>query len=168
MNKVIVGKIVNTCGLKGEVKVINSSSFVNERYKKTSVLTVINDSKNICEKVTVSGFRTNNKFIYLKFKEINSIEEAERFKESELVIDGDNLERIDEDTFYHYELLNMKVYYGGNVLGIITEIYDNGAQDLIRVQSDEINVLVPFLDEFIESIDVENKTIHLKNLGGLV
>ena len=168
MNEVKVGRIVNTCGLRGEVKVINSSSFVEERYKKNSVLMVMNDDKSICEKVTVSSFRRNDKFIYLKFKEINSIEEAEKLKECNLVINGDALEKIDDDTFYYYELLNMKVYYQEKEIGTIVEVNDNGAQDLIRVRGEKSNFLVPFLDEFIESIDTNKKEIYLKNLEGLL
>ena len=64
MSKVLVGKIVNTCGLKGEVKVINSSDFTNERYKKGNVLNIINESKGIDEMFTISSFRQKDKFIY--------------------------------------------------------------------------------------------------------
>lgn len=168
MNKVIVGKIVNTCGLKGEVKVINSSDFVNERYKKNNVLMAINEEKNINVNLTVSSFRENDKFIYLKFKEITTIEEAEMLKESYLMIDGDELKKINEDTFYYYQLMNMEVYYENKKVGIISEINDNGAQDLIRIKGEDINVLVPFVDEFVESVDVENKKICLRNLEGLL
>jgi len=168
MNKVIVGKIVNTCGLKGEVKVINSSDFIELRYKKNNVLMVNNEDKNINENLTVSSFRESDKFVYLKFKEINSIEEAEKLKESYLFIDGDSLSKINDDTFYYYELLNMEVYYKNEKIGIISEVSDNGAQDLIRIKGKEINVLVPFVNDFIEHIDVEAKRIYLMNLEGLL
>ena len=168
MDKVIVGKIVNTCGLKGEVKVINSSDFSDERYKKNSVLFVGDDDKNINETLTVSSFRKNDKFIYLKFKEINSIEEAQKLKESYLFIDGDELDKIDDDTFYYYQLLKMEVYYNNEKIGLISEVNDNGAQDLIRVEGDSVNVLIPFVNEFVDRVDTENKKMYLKNLEGLL
>ena len=168
MNKVIVGKIVNTCGLKGEVKVINSSDFISERYKKNNVLMVVNEEKGVNKEVTVASFRENDKFIYLKFKEVNSIEEAELLKECFLMVNGDELKKINEDTFYYYELLNMEVYYNGDKIGIISEVNDNGAQDLIRIKGENVNVLVPFVDEFIESVDSANKKICLRNLEGLL
>lgn len=168
MNKVIVGKIVNTCGLKGEVKVINSSDFKKDRYKKNNVLLVVNEETNINLSLTVTSFRENDKFVYLKFKEINSIEEAEVLKESYLMINGDDLNSISEDDFYHYELLNMEVYYNNELIGNISEISDNGAQDLLRIKGKNINVLIPFVNEFVDSIDVENKKINLKNLEGLL
>lgn len=168
MNKVIVGKIVNTCGLKGEVKIINSSDFVEERYKKNNELMVVNEDKRINKILTISSYREKDKFIYVKFKEINSIEEAELLKESYIYIDGDSLKKINNDTFYYYELLNMEVYYNNKNIGIISEISDNGAQDLLRVKGSNVNILVPFVDDFIEKIDQENKTIYLKNLEGLL
>lgn len=168
MNKVIVGKIVNTCGLKGEVKVINSSDFKKDRYKKNNVLLVVNEDKNINISLTVTSFRENDKFVYLKFKEITSIEEAETLKESYLMIDGDELKSISEDDFYHYELLNMEVYYNNQLIGNVSEISDNGVQDLLRVKGDNFNILIPFVNEFVDSIDVENKKISLKNLEGLL
>ena len=168
MNKVIVGKIVNTCGLKGEVKVINSSDFASDRYKKNNTLIVCNDDKNINRNLTIAAYRENDKFVYLKFKEITTIEDAQTLKDSYLMIDGEQLKRINEDTFYYYELLNMEVYYNKEKIGMISEVNDNGAHDLIRVKGKDINVLVPFVDEFIEMIDVSNKKIYLKNMEGLL
>ena len=104
MSKVAVGKIVNTCGLKGELKIINYSDFVKERYKKGNVFEVISEDNKINEKLTVSAVRSNNKFIYVKFKEIESIEKAQLYKESMLYINSEDLKRIDDNTFYYCEL----------------------------------------------------------------
>lgn len=168
MNKVIVGKIVNTCGLKGEVKVINASDFVSQRYKKNNILIASNEDNSINTYLTISSFRKNDKFIYLKFKEINTIEEALNLKECYLMVDGDELKKINEDTFYYFQLLKMNVYYNGEKIGVIKEISNNGAQDLLRIKGASVNFLVPFVDTFIEKIDEEKKEIVLKNLEGLL
>jgi 16S rRNA processing protein RimM len=118
--------------------------------------------------LTVTSFRENDRFVYLKFKEITSIEQAETLKESYLMIDGDELKSISEDDFYHYELLNMEVYYNNELIGNISEISDNGVQDLLRVKGKDVNILIPFVNEFVDSVDVENKKISLKNLEGLL
>lgn len=168
MSRVMVGRIVNTCGLKGEVKVINSSDFIEKRYKKNNVLIVSSEDKGIEKELTISSCRQNDKFIYLKFKEVNSIEEAEILKECYLLIDTNNIEKTDEDTFYYYELLNMDVYFDGRKIGNVSEIDDNGAQDLIRIKGASINVLVPFVNEFVDKVDVVNKVLYLKNMEGLL
>lgn len=169
MKKVAIGKIVNTCGLKGEVKVLNLSDFSNERYKNNNVINVYNDEKGINERFTICSVRRKEKFIYLKFKEITSIDQAEVYKDSLLIIDGNLLKRKNSDTYYYFELIDMKVNFNDKEIGTISEISDNGRQDLIRVsKSDGISFLVPFLDEFIEKIDLENKKIFLKNIEGLL
>ena len=168
MEKVAIGKIVNTCGLKGEVKVINYSDFVKERYKKGNIVKVINDNNKIDEELTVSSVRSSDKFLYVKFKEIESIEKAETYKESILYVDVNELSETDENTFYHYELLNMEVYFNDSLIGKISEISDNGRQDLIRVEDKNKSFLVPFMDDFIDSIDVSSKKIILKNIEGLL
>lgn len=168
MEKVAIGKIVNTCGLKGEVKVINYSDFVKERYKKGNIVKVINDNNKIDEELTVSSVRSSDKFLYVKFKEIESIEKAETYKESILYVDVNELSETDENTFYHYELLNMEVYFNDSLIGKISEISDNGRQDLIRVEDKNKSFLVPFIDDFIDSIDVSSKKIILKNIEGLL
>lgn len=168
MEKVAIGKIVNTCGLKGEVKVINYSDFVKERYKKGNIVKVINDNNKIDEELTVSSVRSSDKFLYVKFKEIESIEKAESYKESMLYVDVNELSENDENTFYHYELLNMEVYFNDSLIGKISEISDNGRQDLIRVEDKNKSFLVPFIDDFIDSIDVSSKKIILKNIEGLL
>ena len=168
MEKVAVGKIVNTCGLKGETKVINYSDFTNIRYKKGNVFNVVNEEKNINEELTVISFRHGDKFLYVKFKDVDTVEKAEAYKESILYIDGEQLNMIDDDTFYHYQLLNMEVYFNDKLIGKISEITDNGVQDLIRVENNGKSFLVPFVDYFIDSIDVNNKKISLVNIEGLL
>ncbi len=168
MPKVTIGKIVNTCGLKGEVKVLNVSDFKEERYKKGKIIHVYNKEQNIDRDYKISNYREKDKFIYLKLESVNSIEEAEALKNSLLFINSEDLLKDNNDLFYHYELLNMEVYYGNKKIGYISEVSDNGVQDLIRVSDDDKSFLVPFLDEFIESINVEDKKIVLKNLEGLV
>ena len=66
MQLVKVGKIVNTCGLKGELKVMSTSDFIDDRLKKGNVLSAINNEKQINEELTVSSYRKNNNFIYYR------------------------------------------------------------------------------------------------------
>lgn len=167
MSKVEIGRIVNTCGLKGEVKVISSSDFIKDRFKKGNIINVYNKDKNIDVNYNVVSYRKNDKFLYVKFSEVNTIEEAEKLKESSLLIDSESLPKLDKDSFYYYELLDMEVYYNESKIGVISEISDNTRQSLIRVKGEK-EFLVPFIDEFIESIDTENKKITLKNIEGLL
>lgn len=167
MSKVEIGKIVNTCGLQGEVKVISSSDFIKERFKKGNIINVYNEEKNIDTYYKVSSFRKNERFVYVKFDGVVTVEDAENLKESLLFINSESLPKLDKDSFYYCELLDMDVYYNNEKIGVISEVSDNTRQSLIRVKG-ESEFLVPFLDEFIEEIDKENKKIVLKNIEGLL
>ena len=74
-----VGKIVNTHSLKGEVKVISSTDFEEERFKKGSKLLITRGNQLIRE-VVVQSYRNHKNFLLVKFEGIDSVEEAEKLK----------------------------------------------------------------------------------------
>ena len=74
-----VGKIVNTHSLKGEVKVISSTDFEEERFKKGSKLLITRGNQLIRE-VIVESYRNHKNFLLVKFEGIDSVEEAEKLK----------------------------------------------------------------------------------------
>ena len=74
-----VGKIVNTHSLRGEVKVISSTDFEEERFKKGSKL-LITRGNQVIEEVVVESYRSHKNSLLVKFEGIDSINEAEKFK----------------------------------------------------------------------------------------
>jgi len=74
-----VGKIVNTHSLKGEVKVISSTDFEEERFKKGSKLLITRGNQLIRE-VVVQSYRNHKNFLLVKFEGIDSVEDAEKLK----------------------------------------------------------------------------------------
>ena len=81
-----VGKIVNTHSLKGEIKVISSTDFEEERFKKGSKLLITRGNQLIRE-VIVESYRKHKNSLLVKFEKIDSIEEAEKFKNLQLKVD---------------------------------------------------------------------------------
>lgn len=167
MGLVIVGKIVNTRGLKGEVKIVNYSDFPEERYQKDKVITVYNEVKDKYFKYTINNVTFKDNLVYLTFKEVKTIETAEKLKNYLIVISKEELTPLEEDNFYHHELIGLDVYYKGSKIGVIEEISTNTAQDLIRVREMEKSYLVPFMEEFVEEVNIKENKIVLINLEGL-
>ena len=77
-----VGKIVNTHGVRGEVRVVSKTDFPEERYKKGSVLYIFKQNQKEPLKVTVASHRQHKQFDLLTFEEVGSLNEAEQLKES--------------------------------------------------------------------------------------
>ena len=81
---ICIGKIVNTHGLKGEVKIQSYSDFDAQRYKRGNHVYLLHEGKYM--DVTVETFRTHKGFSLVRFHEIQDINQAEEYRNDELYI----------------------------------------------------------------------------------
>lgn len=165
MEKLVIGKIINTRGLKGEIKVENHSSFIKERYKVGNVVLLSNDENNFIEK-KITQFHFTNGFVYLFLDGINNVDDANLYRNYYIYCSSEDLKEK-KDVYHFLTLKDMKVIYNGKVIGRVIDIENNTRQDLIRVDTGGKTFLIPFMDDFIKDIDKENKTMEVINLGGL-
>ena len=159
MNYIYVGKLVNTHGLKGEVRIISNFRHKEYVFKKGMKLYI---GKKY-EEFTINTYRIHKMYDMVTFDGFNDINEVEYLKGLNVYINEDDLDL--EGNIYSGKLINFKVIMDGIEIGTITEIIDTPANEVIRVGSD---ILIPYVDEFIEKIDIENKCIYVKSVGGLL
>ena len=161
-----LGQIVNVKGLKGEVKV-NSFSEDSRRFEKLSeVIIKIKDKKETYQIETI-GYHKNQ--VIIKFKGIDTIEDAEKLRNSMILIDREVLGELPEGVYYIADLIGLDVYTETNeYLGKVDDIYNTGSND-IYVVKDEIGKqkLLPGIDEVIKNIDLENEKIIVNLIEGL-
>lgn len=164
-----VGKIVNTHSLKGEVKVISSTDFEEERFKKGSKLLITRGNQLIRE-VVVQSYRNHKNFLLVKFEGIDSVEEAEKLKNLQIKIDSDEVGELEENEFYFHEIIGCEVFdENGKLLGEIIEILTPGANDVwvIKGQNGK-EILIPYIEDVVKKIDIENKKIDIEVMEGLI
>jgi len=164
-----VGKIVNTHSLKGEVKVISSTDFEEQRFEKGTEL-LITRGNQVVKEVTVESYRTHKNNLLVKFVGIDSIEEAEKLKNLQIKIDSDNIGELEENEFYFHEIIGCEVFdENGKSLGEISEILTPGANDVwvIKTQNGK-EILIPYIEDVVKKIDVENKKIDIEVMEGLI
>ena len=164
-----VGKIVNTHSLKGEVKVISSTDFEEQRFEKGTEL-LITRGNQVVKEVTVESYRTHRNNLLVKFVGIDSIEEAEKLKNLQIKIDSDNIGELEENEFYFHEIIGCEVFdENGKSLGEISEILTPGANDVwvIKTQNGK-EILIPYIEDVVKKIDVENKKIDIEVMEGLI
>ena len=112
-----VGKIVNTHGTKGEVKVI---PLTNDPMRFLELKKVYIDKKNALEIVEIEEVKFQKSTVILKLKGINDINTAETLKELFLKVDRQNAVKLPEDSFFICELIGCEVfYYKENIIGIL-------------------------------------------------
>ena len=161
-----LGQIVNVKGLKGEVK-LNSfaeDDTIFERLPKVFLKTKTEILEKQIEKV---GYNKNQ--IILKFKDCNSIEEAENLRNMYVLVRRTDLEDLPEGVYYIADLIGLEVYTDeGELLGKVDDIYSTGAND-IYVVKDEMGKtkLLPGIDEVIKETNLEEGKILVHLIEGL-
>lgn len=164
-----VGKIVNTHSLKGEVKVISSTDFEEQRFEKGTEL-LITRGNQVVKEVTVESYRTHRNNLLVKFVGIDSIEEAEKLKNLQIKIDSENIGELEENEYYFHEIIGCEVFdENGKSLGEISEILTPGANDVWVIKSQNgKEILIPYIEDVVKKIDVENKKIDIEVMEGLI
>lgn len=163
MEKILIGKIVNVVGLKGEVKVYNYSDSV-EVYENTPEI-YLGD-----ELVAVEKVRLQKNMVILKLSGINDRDAAERARGKELFITEDDLPELPEGVFYVRDLIGMDVVKeDGEFLGKVTDVVQNTAQDLFEVEMPGgKRILIPRVDEFVLDIAAQSRRIVVRLIEGLL
>lgn len=164
-NYFVIGKIVNTQGIKGEVRVIPTTDDIN-RFKLLDK--VIVDKKNELVTIEIENVRFHKQFVLLKFKGIDDMTSAEKLKNFELKISSDEAIPCEEDEYYIRDLYGIKVFTEeGEDLGTLEDIIFTGANDVYLVKNQEGQVLIPAIKQCIINVDISEKTMIVRLLEGL-
>ena len=164
-----VGKIVNTHSLKGEVKVISSTDFEEERFKKGSELLITRGNQLIRE-VVVQSYRNHKNFLLVKFEEIDSVEEAEKLKNLQIKIDSDEVGELEENEFYFHQIIGCEVFDENDKnLGEIIDILTPGANDVWVIKGENgKEILIPYIEDVVKKIDITSKKVNIEVMEGLI
>lgn len=164
-----VGKLVNTQGLRGEVRVISTTDFADERFAVGNELLLFHPTLHKPLTVKVESRRHHKEFELLKFAGYDSINDIEKYKGGELKISEDDLLELEDDEFYIHQLIGCQVVTDeGEDLGKIVEVLQPGANDVWVVKGKRGEVLLPFIDDCIKEVDVANKRVVCHLLEGLL
>ncbi|ONI44600.1 16S rRNA processing protein RimM [Candidatus Epulonipiscioides gigas] len=167
MDTFTVGKIVNTHGLKGELRILPSTDD-NNRFKKLDSIFI--ENKKGLNQYDIEEVRFHKNFVLLKLKDINTIEEGEIFKNCLIKIDKKNALPLDKNEYYISDLYDLKVQTeDGRMLGIIDDILFSSANDVyvIKRADNPKPLLIPAIKNCILNVDIENKIMTVKLLEGL-
>lgn len=166
-----VGKVVNTQGIRGELRAISSTDFPDIRFGKGSKLVLVDTaaSKTSIAVEVESGRQHKNVYV-IKLKGFDNINEVERFKGWDIKVTEDSLIELEEDEYYYHEIVGCRVITDeGKEIGTVTEILTTGANDVWVVEREKGKpVLVPVIDDVLLSVDVEQKLITIRLMEGMM
>ena len=159
-----IGKINNTHGLKGEVKMLMWCDGID--YIK-QLKTVYLDDEGKKPLTLLSASQQKNVAI-LKFAEITTIEAADELKNKVLYCNRDDA-KIDEDSHYLADIIGCYVVDVDTEeeYGKIVDVLNYGASDIYDVESWGQHTLIPAIDEIVKEIDTEYQVVRIKPMKGL-
>lgn len=163
MEFVRIGKIVNTFGIKGELKVDSYTDFENERFKKDTTVYVGEDKIPFVMK----SYKMHKGFLLIQFKNNEDINLVEKYKNMYVYKSSDDIKPL-EDGYYFSDLKDLDVYVQDQLVGKVIRVEEGIRNNYLRVNVDGKEKLVPFIPAFIEKVELENRKIIVKKVDGLL
>lgn len=157
-NRICLGKVVGVHGIRGIVKVKSFTDFEEDICEYGIVEDKFGTRKFELE---IIGFSKGT--IRVKIKGIDDRNQAEELRGTEFYISRDILNDLEEDEFYHADLidLDVKLASSDEIVGKVVALYDFGAGDIIEIQVKATGKkeMLPFNKEYVPEINIKDKFI---------
>ena len=162
-----IGQIVNTFGIKGFVKRTPLTDDL-ERFEELKSVFVVKNKELI--EMQIEEVKYHKHLVLVKFKGIEDINMAEKYKGCYIKIKRENARKLPEDTYFIADLIGIKVYdEDGNLLGKVDDIYNNKSTDIYVIKDDlGKQILLPSTKEVIKQIDVDEEKMVVHLIDGLI
>ena len=162
-----IGQIVNTFGIKGFVKV-NPFTDDMQRFEELHEVFVVKNKEML--KMQIEEIKYQKNVVLIKFKGIEDINMAEKYKGCYIKIKREDARKLPKDTYFIADLIGLTVYdENGNILGKVEDIYNNKVHDIYVVKDDlGKQILLPSTKEVIKQINVDENNIVVHLIDGLI
>ena len=167
LEKIKVAKVVNTHGIRGEVKAILLTDFT-DRFAELKEVYI--EKNNSYQTIKLQSVRWNKDQLLIKFEGVDTPEQGALLKNKYLMINFEDRVPLPKDNFYHFEIIGLEGFnLQGVKLGIVQDILQTSANDVYVVQRDGVKeLLIPALKKVIKQVDLENKRMVVELLPGLL
>jgi 16S rRNA processing protein RimM len=167
-NLLLIGKVIRPHGLNGLLRILSYAGS-EETFLKAGTVLLKSDQAGLSEYKVISINAHKNAFL-MKVDGISSLEDAEIYRGAEILIRKDTLRRENEDEYFWFELIGLKVFLdSGRLIGTLKEIINTGSNDIYIVKEGNKEILIPALHGVVLKIDLENKRMIIAgNIDGLL
>ena len=158
------GKIINTHGIKGALKV---ESWCDSPYILAELERVFTSENGIMKEHEVIKASVFKQFVILELKDVITIESAETMKNTVIYLSRDDLE-LEEGEFFIEDLIVLPVIDAddGKKYGEIIDVMNTGASDIYVIKTETGEAMIPAVAEFVKNIDLE-EGVFIKPIEGM-
>lgn len=160
MDYIEIGKIVNTHGIKGEIRLLSEFEAKEYVFQK-GVKIYIGKEK---QEEIICTYRKHKMFDMITLEGIYNINDILKYKGEYVFVTRSS---FPSDVILNQDYIGLEVYTD-HYIGTVISIMNNHAHDILIVKNEEKEYLIPKVDSFIEKIDFENNKIYIKEIEGLI
>lgn len=161
----VIGEVIKPHGVRGEVRV-RPHTDLPERFAWLEVVYVGKESPKA---VAVTAARLHQGLVLLKLDGVNNRDEAEALRGAWLQVPEAEAIPLEEGEYFLYQLEGLAVFTdAGRALGVVVEILETKANNVLVVKGPLGEVLIPDIDDVIDTVDLENGRIIIKPMPGLL
>lgn len=166
MEYILIGKIVNIHGINGEVKIYPYTDDVDNLCKLKEFYL----DKELNSKCVIKKCRSHKNMLIAKLNNISDPDEALKLKDKDIFIPKDNLEKLDEGTYYIFDLIGIEVFdMDENKIGILNNVENCGANDVYEILTlDNKKIYLPAIHEVIKNVNIKDKKMYVEIMKGLI
>ncbi len=164
--KVLIGVIGRTYGVKGYFTIKSFSDFPERFTSMNEIKLLMGTTEEVFD---VEDAYIRNKKIFMKIKGVDSREDALRFNGKRIFINRNERMKLEKGQYYISDLLDLDVFDAKNErIGIVKDIINNGATDILVIKDGKRENLVPMVRRFIDTIDIENRKVVISPIEGMI
>ena len=162
MKYVMIGKIVNTHGLKGEVRILTEFKYKDRVFIPGMKIYIGKDK--ICEKINT--YRHHKIFEMITMDGYDNINEVLKYKGEYVFVNKCDLV-LNENEYLDEDIIGLNVIVDGEYKGRVNRIDKHSKNEIMVVKNDDKNYLIPYNFDIIKNVDLSKKEIYVNNIVGL-
>ncbi len=168
MEYYLVGSILATHGIKGELKVKIETSFPEERFKKGNKLYLKNNQTY--QEIVINSYRIHKEMALITINDLLNINDVLEFVGKDIYVDSLSRKSLQKDDFYYSEIIGLVVLdEKHNLLGNVSDIMEvPQGEILVITKQDGKEALVPFVGEYVKRIDLKKGFVEICPIEGLL
>lgn len=164
MEYIYIGKIVNTHGIKGELRIRSDFEYKDRVFKKGFNLYIGKDKI----KEEINSYRHHKEFEMVTFIEYNNINQVLKYLKEDVYILKEDL-NLNEYEYLEKELIGFSVIKDNEVVGEVIDITKTSPTNkIMEITYNGKRVLLPYHKDFILKLDLQNKKIEVKLIEGMI
>lgn len=161
-----IGQIVNTYGVKGELKVYPLTDNIR-RFDKLKIVYI--EENHELNKYEIQHIKYLNNMVIVKLNNVEDIESAEKFRNKYIKVHRNDAVKLPENSFFVCDIIGADVFnLDGELLGKVYDVIETGSNDVFVVKIEDKEILIPALKDIFKEIDIIKGRIVVQLPEGLI